>query len=196
MRKEVEVEIKGMEKATGVKAEKREENVEIEVTANDAKEIKKYRVKIIENGKEEILEWNGEGEMPEKMKKVVGDSEVIVKTKGAKESQQFKIVNAEEMGIDQTSDLVVKNNNKGQIGVMITSAKGGVEITKFTNSSTAKAAGLQLGDIIIGVNDMKVVTIQDLVKSLSPYEPDDVVSINYTRGEKILKSDVKLDSRN
>jgi len=89
MKKEIEVEIQELEKVTGEKAERREENVELEVTANDKEEIKKYKVKIIEDGKEEIIEWNGEGEMPAKMKKVMDGTEVIVKTDGSTTTQQF-----------------------------------------------------------------------------------------------------------
>jgi len=194
MKKEIEVEIQELEKVTGEKAERREENVEIEVTANDKEEIKKYKVKIIEDGKEEIIEWNGEGEMPAKMKKVMDGTQVIVKTEGNTTTQQFKIINAEEMGIKETVTRD-KNNNRGQIGVRISSAKGGVAITEFTQNSMAQAAGLQVGDVINGVNDKAVITMQDLVNALTPYKPGDIVTINFVRRGAIMKKDVKMAKR-
>lgn len=75
MKEEVDVEIEKMEKVTGAKAERREERVEIEIIEDDQTEIKKYKVKIVENGKEEILEWNGEGEMPERMRAIIDRDE-------------------------------------------------------------------------------------------------------------------------
>ena len=195
MRKEVEVEINELEEATGTKAEKREENVEIEVTANDAKKIKKYKVKIIENGKEEVIEWNGEGEMPGKMKKVMDETEVIIKTDGSDTPQKFKIVNAEEMGIDESIEMVEKNNNRGQIGVMIGEVKGGVEILSFPEDSMAKAAGLLVGDVITGVNDKVVSSMQELINALTPFEPGDIVTINFVRGDDMMKKEVKMAKR-
>ncbi len=195
MRKEVEVEINELEEATGTKAEKREENVEIEVTANDAKKIKKYKVKIIENGKEEVIEWNGEGEMPEKMKKVMDETEVIIKTDGSDTPQKFKIVNAEEMGIDESIEMVEKNNNRGQIGVMIGEVKGGVEILSFPEDSMAKAAGLLVGDVITGVNNKVVSSMQELINALTPFEPGDIVTINFVRGDDMMKKEVKMAKR-
>jgi len=195
MRNEVEVEIKAMESTTGVKAQKREENVEIEITENDTNEIKKYKVKIIENGKEEIIEWNGEGEMPEKMKEVMDNSEGNIKTEGSTKSYQFKIMNAEEMGIDESAVIREKNNNRGQIGVRIGKSKGGVEILSFPENSTAEAAGLLVGDVITGINDKVISSIQGLVNALTPYKPGDIVSINFIRGDQMMKKEVKMDKR-
>lgn len=195
MRKEVEVEIEALEKATGTKADKREENVEIEVTANDNEEIKKYKVKIIENGKEEVIEWNGEGEMPDQMKKVMDQTEVIIKTEGDGNAKQFRITNAEEMGIDESEVIVKRNLNRGQIGVMISDTKGGVQILSFPENSTAKAAGLLIGDVITGVNDKVISSMQGLVDALTPYKPGDVVSINFVRGDRMMKKDVTMAKR-
>lgn len=193
-RKEIEAEIKQMEDITGTKAERREENVEIEITADDTQEVKKYKVKVIENGKEEVIEWDGKGEMPEKMKKVMEDSKVEVKSEGPKQEKQFKIINAKEMGIE---DVVIgeENNNRGQIGVMISAAKGGVAITEFPQNSMAEKAGLEVGDIITGVNDQKITTMRSLVSALTPYKPGDVVTIHITRGDSYMKKDVKMAKR-
>lgn len=195
MRKEIEVEIREIEKVTGKNADRREENVQIEITANDKKEIKKYKVKIIEDGKEEVIEWNGEGEMPSEMKKVMDGTEVIINTKDELKVNRFKIVNSDEVMIEERI-LLEKNNNRGQIGVMITDAEGGVEISEFTENSMAKSAGLELGDIIIGVNEKRVINIQALVDTLTPFKPGDKVSINFTRGDSILTKEVELAKRN
>lgn len=202
IRKEVEVEISDLEKVTGQKAERREENVEIEVTAHDQKEIKKYKVKIIENGVEEVIEWNGEGEMPENLKKLMNDTETIINVKENKsgEEHQYKVTKNNGLGKMQitSEDYEVtadENTNSGQIGVMVSGGDEGVEILSFTENSMARAAGLEIGDVITAVNSKAVSSIENLVDALSQYEPGDVVSINYNRGDRKLTKEVRLNKR-
>lgn len=202
MRKEVEVKIADMEKATGKKADRREEKIEIEVTEDDQKEIKEYKMKIIENGKEEVIEWNGEGEMPAKMKKMMEDTETQITVKGeGREARKYHMTqnNNKANGMTITDEEVIimneENNNKGQIGVMIRNIASGVEILSFTDNSMAMAAGLKIGDIITGVNSKKVTTMEDLVEGLAPYEPGDVVTINYMRDDRKFMKEVKLNKR-
>jgi len=199
MRKEVEVKISDIENESGKKAERREESVEVE--ADDHKEIKKYKMKIIENGKEEVIEWNGKGEMPAKMKKVMGDIDpaIIVRGEGV-EGHKYKMIkkDGEDDDMMMEKEVIImneKNNNRVQIGVMISDVKGGIEILSFVDNSAAKEAGLEVGDVIIGVNSKTVDTIKDLVEALSPYKPGDVVTINYTSGDRILTKEVKLSKR-
>ena len=199
LRKEVEVEIRDIEKATGKKAERREESIEIEIETDDDKEIKKYKVKIIENGKEEVIEWNGKGEMPAKMKKLMGDTDptIIVRGKGV-EGYNYKMIKKDADDMMMEKEVIMmneKNNNKVQIGVMISDTEGGVEILSFADNSTAREAGLEVGDIITGVNSKTVTSMKDLVDALSPYEPGDVVVINYISGDRILTKEVKLSKR-
>ena len=202
MRKEVEVKIADMEKATGKKADRREEKIEIEVTEDDQKEIKEYKMKIIENGKEEVIEWNGEGEMPAKMKKMMEDTETQITVKGeGREARKYHMTqnNKKANGMTITDEEVIimneENNNKGQIGVMIRNIASGVEILSFTDNSMAMAAGLKIGDIITGVNSKTVTTMEDLVEGLAPYEPGDVVTINYMRDDRKFMKEVKLNKR-
>lgn len=202
MRKEVELKIADMEKTTGKKADRREEKIEIEVTEDDQKEIKEYKMKIIENGKEEVIEWNGEGEMPAKMKKMMEDTETQITVKGeGREARKYHMTqnNNKANGMTITDEEVIimneENNNKGQIGVMIRNIASGVEILSFTDNSMAMAAGLKIGDIITGVNSKKVTTMEDLVEGLAPYEPGDVVTINYMRDDRKFMKEVKLNKR-
>lgn len=202
MRKDVELKIADMEKATGKKADRREEKIEIEVTEDDQKEIKEYKMKIIENGKEEVIEWNGEGEMPAKMKKMMEDTETQITVKGeGREARKYHMTqnNNKANGMTITDEEVIimneENNNKGQIGVMIRNIASGVEILSFTDNSMAMAAGLKIGDIITGVNSKTVTTMEDLVEGLAPYEPGDVVTINYMRDDRKFMKEVKLNKR-
>ncbi len=187
MKKEVDMEISDIERVSGKKAEKREENVEVEITAGDQKEIKKYKIKIIENGKEEIIEWNGEGEMPQKMKDVMEENEVKVLVKDVEN----------EMTLSDNKMFVMKekNANKGQIGVRVTEVNGAVEILSFGEDSTAKNAGLNKGDRITGVNNNAVKTLDDLLDGLSDFEPGDMVTIHYTRDGKKMKKEIKLNKK-
>jgi len=204
MRKKVEAEIKDLENVTGKKAEKREENIEIEVTANDSQEIKKYKVKIVENGNEEVIEWNGEGEMPEKMKKVLGEhqAEIIMEDKSGSKKKKIKISKGmsgtdEVEIIEHDMDIVKEeNNNRGQIGVMVSDEDGGVKVLSFLNDSMAKKAGLEEGDIITGINDVSIRSMRGLVEALTPYQPGDVVIVHFQRDDQNMEKKVTLGDRN
>ena len=202
VKKRIEVEIEDLEKVTGKTAERSEEIVEIEITTEDQKEIKKYKVKIIENGKEEVIEWNGEGEMPEKMKKVMVEHETIIDVKDNESNEVHKYKMSKDNGLKNmvinTEDYEViteENTNPGQIGVMVSGGDEGVKILSFTEDSMAKAAGLEIGDIITGVNGSPVITMGNLVDGLSNFMPGDIVSIDYTRGGRKLSKEVTLSKR-
>lgn len=190
LRKEVEVEISEIEDLTGTISERREENIEIEITADDHKEIKRYRLKIIEDGKEELIEWDGQGEMPEKMKEVMQNTDINV-LDNRDESYEYD----NSLNIHSQDDTKERNTNRGEIGVMVSNAIGGVEIVSFTDDSRAKNAGLLIGDVINGVNGRHVGSMVELVDALKQYVPGDVVTIHYIRGRDILTAQVGLNKR-
>ena len=43
----------------------------------------------------------------------------------------------------------------------------GVEVTGFDNRGPAKAAGLQLGDVVVGVDDKPVASVDDIHRALA-----------------------------
>ncbi|MDL2264819.1 Do family serine endopeptidase [Parabacteroides sp. OttesenSCG-928-G21] len=57
----------------------------------------------------------------------------------------------------------------------------GAYIAEFTQSSAAKQAGVEIGDVIVAVNDTKVRTGSSLQEQISKYRPGDKVKITVDR---------------
>ncbi len=68
----------------------------------------------------------------------------------------------------------------------------GVYINSIEEDSGAKEAGLQEGDIIKKIDDVKIQKFADLTGYLSSKRPDDVVNVNILRGNKTKNIPVKL----
>ncbi|HZK04090.1 MAG TPA: Do family serine endopeptidase [Bacteroidaceae bacterium] len=68
----------------------------------------------------------------------------------------------------------------------------GVYISEVTDGGGALAAGLQVGDIIISVNDKKIKTMTELQETITQYRPGDKVSVSYLRNKKERSVEVIL----
>jgi S1-C subfamily serine protease len=71
----------------------------------------------------------------------------------------------------------------------------GVYIKDFTSNSTAKKAGIEIGDVIIAINGTKIRTFADLQGQLSRYNPGDKVSVQVQResSQKTFNVELKND---
>jgi 2-alkenal reductase len=68
-------------------------------------------------------------------------------------------------------------------------AEWGVYVQKVADNSPAKTAGLQEGDIIVSLNDVKMDETHGYLNTLYTYKPDDTVSLGIIRdGENITLS--------
>jgi putative serine protease PepD len=95
----------------------------------------------------------------------------------------------------------VTNSDRATLGITAqtaASASGepvGVAVLAVTNGGTAANAGVQAGDIIVGINDQSVTSLQELEGTLSQLKPGSNVKITYTRGSSAKRSGTaKLDS--
>jgi serine protease Do len=70
----------------------------------------------------------------------------------------------------------------------------GVYIAKFTESSPAAEAGLREGDILIGINHIKIKNLAQLYEALANYKPGDEVKVVIDRKGKEMTIPVKLRS--
>ena len=85
-----------------------------------------------------------------------------------------------------------KNITKPTLGITMTDNVGGVLITDVLANSVAATAGLQRGDIIVAINDDKVVNVASLKYALYKYEVGDTVTIKYLRNGKTQTTKLKL----
>jgi serine protease Do len=68
----------------------------------------------------------------------------------------------------------------------------GVEVTSVTPGFPADKAGLQLGDVILTINDHAVNTVPDLQSRVAQLQPGDRVSVGYIRYGKAMSASVVL----
>jgi len=87
-----------------------------------------------------------------------------------------------------------------RIGVSVSDAvdaNGGVsgaQVEEVTDGSAGDEAGLQVGDVVVRVDDNIVSGSDDLVATIRSYRPDDEVTLTYVRGDETETVDVILDS--
>jgi S1-C subfamily serine protease len=95
----------------------------------------------------------------------------------------------------------VTNSDRATLGITAqTSASdagtpAGVAVLAVTAGGTAANAGVRAGDTIVGINDQKVASVEELESALSQLQPGTNVTIRYTRGSsKVHQGSAKLDS--
>lgn len=75
----------------------------------------------------------------------------------------------------------------------------GIYITRCLDDRPAFLAGLQIGDILTGINDTEIVTVKDLQTCLEKLQSGDVVTVTVQRsgreGYKEIQTVATLQSR-
>ncbi|MEG8947061.1 S1C family serine protease [Rosettibacter firmus] len=71
----------------------------------------------------------------------------------------------------------------------------GVIITQVAKNSPAQKAGLQVYDIILGINNFKVNNENTLIGILQEFRPNDVIEVKILRDNKYLTKKMKLERR-
>ncbi len=61
---------------------------------------------------------------------------------------------------------------------------GGAYINEVNPNSSALAAGLRSGDIIVGINNKKISTVPELQEQVARYRPGDTIDLRYYRNGK------------
>jgi putative serine protease PepD len=84
-------------------------------------------------------------------------------------------------------DGKVTKSDRGSLGITAQDADSdsgepaGVAVVSVSPGSTAASAGVQPGDIIVGLNNQKITSLQQLQTALAQYPPGTKVTIHYTR---------------
>jgi serine protease Do len=81
------------------------------------------------------------------------------------------------------------------LGVELKEEKGGLVIGKITENSGAEKAGLQPGDLIVGIGESPVKKRADLIKKFKDEKEGNRVLLKVKRGEEELSIEVELMSR-
>jgi len=68
----------------------------------------------------------------------------------------------------------------------------GVEVTSVTPGAAADRAGLQLGDVLLRINDRDVHSVADLQARVALFQPGDRINVQYIRYGRQLEAEVAL----
>ncbi len=193
----------------------KEDNIDIEmldggrdVFIGDGHHVDKRIIVIDDDGGETIeMEWDGDGEMPAKMKKMMKDHDIDLHSikkgaKGKKMKMRMHKMDREHNGPHQLHMKRGKNMwvakeemNKTYIGAQIGTADSGTEVLDVMVDSPAHKAGLKRGDIITEINGANTKSVDDMMKLLSLFDVNDTVEVTYKRDGKSKSTKVKLAER-
>lgn len=88
-----------------------------------------------------------------------------------------------------------RDENKAMLGVTTETKEGAVTINAVSENSAAAKAGLQKGDVITKVDDIKIESSQGLVEAIGKYKPEEKVTVTYKRNGKENKTTATLGKR-
>ena len=87
----------------------------------------------------------------------------------------------------------VTNSDRATIGITAQTAASaagqpaGVAVLAVDQGEAADMAGVRAGDVIVGINDVSVTSLQELESTLSQLQPGKEVTIKYTRGSSAVR---------
>jgi S1-C subfamily serine protease len=91
------------------------------------------------------------------------------------------------------NDVEINEREKSTcLGVYSSGEENGARITEFTESSAAREADMQVGDMITAVNGQAVKSHDDLWDEIAKYQPGDVVEVQVQRNEQNQTVNVTL----
>jgi serine protease Do len=85
--------------------------------------------------------------------------------------------------------------NRAVLGVMTEKDEKGAKIVEISKGTAAEKAGLQVGDIIMKVDEIEVDGPESLAAAIGKYKPEDKVTLSYRRSKKNNKMTVTLGKR-
>jgi Do/DeqQ family serine protease len=71
----------------------------------------------------------------------------------------------------------------------------GIFVERVSAHSGAEDAGLQTGDVIVGINGVKTKTMPEMQEQIGRYRPGNAISVEYIREGKIKLTEVTLKSK-
>lgn len=168
---------------------------DIEVESLDSDRIIEIKV-ADEDGKNNVIRWNGDGEMPEEIRQKMKEHNI---KKGHFEDNVFFQSKGKKAFLGVVSGKkveVVKENGVETRTEDDHSDVDGAYIQEVVEGSGAEAAGLQEGDVITRIDGTTISDFSDLSKQLSNYEIGDQIDITYVRDNTTNQTKATLGEHN
>lgn len=203
--KTIKVIIDGEEKEVGAFHELHEihekMNRKVNVNVEEENGIKTVTIKLTgEDGEVETINWQGDGEFPEELRKELLEKGVHLNMMGDKGNKSANVFfstgeNKVFLGVVGGETVKVKNENGLEEKVVSGVDDRGVLIKEVVKGSAAEVAGLQAKDIITAIDGNEVVDFTALARVLGKYKVGDKINITFLRDKqtKTLSATLKAN---
>ena len=149
----------------------------------------KYKmITIDDEGNENVMEWEGEGEMPHEMR----EHRIVKKGPGAMKGHSE---NGNDFMFYGDGPHGPKRLSDAYMGAQIESADNGVSVLDLMKDSPADKAKIEKGDVIQRINGARTRTMEDLLDLLNYFEPGDKLDVQVLRDGKEKKLNMTLGKR-
>ena len=112
---------------------------------------------------------------------------ISIAGKVANDLKQYGTVQRAMLGVMMLDPQYVPEEDKAKVKVL-----EGAYVADFAERSSAKEAGVEKGDVIVGVNGVKVKSPSALQEQISKYHPGDKVTLSIDRNGSAKKITVEL----
>ncbi len=166
----------------------------------------KIKIEKTKDGQTTVIEKEVDLEEAQDIDSILEELGVLDELGNVMDGQSFQINIIKKDGLDSTDDITIEyfetpnfnflNETKAFLGVMLAEHNGeGVRITSIIEGTKAEEAGLLPGDILTAINGTSYDSVGDFVRELGTHNPGEIVTLTYTRGDKIYESDVELGEK-
>lgn len=114
---------------------------------------------------------------------------ISIASKVVADLKEFGVVQRAVLGV-QVRDLTDEFAKEQKINRL-----SGAYVAEVTENSAAKVAGIEVGDIIININGIKVESVAQLLEQVSRYRPGDKITVTFVRKEKEETRTIELKNR-
>ncbi|MEZ4990992.1 MAG: PDZ domain-containing protein [Saprospiraceae bacterium] len=191
-----------------------EQNVQVEVQEIDGEKHIKVEVKPLD-GETEIIEWTGEGDLPEDMRQKLESKGIYLHEvnpdaekgvfiyKDGGEDASFNWVSDDMPGaflgvvsaVEAKMTVIVDEDGKEQITESPASDENGLVVGEVVEGSAAEEAGLKKGDILRKIDNTTLEDFSDLVEYMQDTEVGQQVTIAYERNGQVTEAKTTLTER-
>ena len=168
---------------------KMEKEIKVKVTADGDGEEKIYVIKIDDGDGEKVMEWKGDGEMPEEMKKHLKDGNMEIHMDEDHEGGEHSVM----VFVGEEDEDMPEVNVR--MGVELSPSKSNVKVMNVMADSAAEKAGLKSGDIITEIDGFHIGNYKNLMERLSQHKAGDKISVRYIRDNKASTAEVELKGK-
>lgn len=156
-------------------------------------------ITIDDDGNKSVIEWNGDGDMPEELMEQMGEEDIVFHQKRGLHQDSDHRAKRIMVFSDDDDDMVFMNKepkmSNAYMGAQIESSEMGVEVLDLMKDSPADKAKLKKGDIIQKINGARTRDMDGLLDLLNYFEPNDKVELTVLRGGKEKKLSMTLSKR-